>query len=77
MTDVKRLTTAQVSKICDRSQRTILRWVANGMFSDIRRVQDGYLFMSNSTVSCFTKADEGKDVPMTLAEIALDVGVEI
>ena len=77
MPKIKRLTTAQVAKICGRSQRTILRWIDEKMFSEIRRVQDGYLFMSDSVVTCFTKHVDGEDIPMTLAEIASEAGVEI
>ena len=77
MSQTKRLTTAQVSNICGRSQRTILRWVADELFSETIRVQDGYLFLSSATISCFKKVEGGVSTPMTLAEIAADAGVEI
>ena len=77
MSQIKRLTTAQVANICGRGQRTIIRWVHEEMFSDVLRVQDGYLFLSSATVSCFEKIKDGESIPMTLAEIAADAEIEI
>lgn len=77
MAGIRRYTTAHVAKICGRSQRTILRWIAEGMFSEYIKVKDGYLFLGTATVKCFTKSTNGNKTPLTLLEIAEDAGVSV
>ena len=78
MTNAVRFTTAEVAKICDRSQRTIRdRWIPEGMFSEYIKVKDGYLFLGSTVVKCFTKVQNGESVPMTLIEIAELHGVAV
>ena len=67
----KRYNTAEVAIICGRSQRTILRWVADGMFSAQIRVKDGYLFPGNAKVKCFKMVKGGIEKAMTIQEIEL------
>ena len=66
---VKRYSTAEVARICDRSQRTILRWREDGLFSKWIQVKDGYIFPGDSIVKCFKSIKNGKEKAMTIQEI--------
>lgn len=66
---IKRYSTAEVANICERSQRTILRWREDGLFSNWIKVKDGYIFPGDATVKCFKSSNNGKEKAMTIQEI--------